>query len=120
MADWKNDHRKTYNEWRRNYRQVIRYAIHWYKMVHPCIFCGQSDPNVLTFDHVVGTKRFTIGGPGGGDSLHRVWEEISKCVVRCFNCHMLVTKGRLIITSLPVMTTRFQNRRCHKGHCTCP
>ncbi|KKL72699.1 hypothetical protein LCGC14_2082280 [marine sediment metagenome] len=109
---WKVSHRAAYNAWRRDYRQVIRYAVHWYKLAHPCADCGTTDPHVLTFDHVRGQKAFTIGGPNG-DSLHRVWLEIQKCEVVCFNCHMIRTRSRLVITSRPVMSQRIQRPHSH-------
>lgn len=57
-----------------------------YLLSHPCVDCGESDPIVLEFDHIDRTtKLFTISGRDVG--LNRLMEEISKCEVRCANCH---------------------------------
>jgi hypothetical protein len=56
---------------------------------NPCIDCGESDPAVLEFDHMgkvpktkavshLVRKRTTLG---------QIVDEISKCEVRCANCH---------------------------------
>ena len=55
---------------------------------HPCVDCGERDPVVLEFDHVHGEKAYDVGL-----LLSRrypwatVQAEISKCEVRCANCH---------------------------------
>lgn len=68
----------------RNRHQLIKYL-----KDHHCIDCGESDIRVLDFDHVRGEKSFNIGNAISGS--HRSWkkilEEISKCDVRCSNCH---------------------------------
>jgi hypothetical protein len=55
---------------------------------HPCVDCGETDPVVLQFDHVRGTKLKAVGSLFGEC---RPWEmiaaEIEKCEVRCSNCH---------------------------------
>jgi hypothetical protein len=56
---------------------------------HPCVDCGETNPVVLDFDHVKGQKSFNIGRAISGS--HRSWQkimdEISKCEIRCANCH---------------------------------
>ncbi len=62
---------------------------------HPCVDCGEDDPVVLEFDHLVdGQKAFDIG-----QSLpYRAWEaildEIAKCDVVCAYCHRRRTARR--------------------------
>ena len=71
-------------------RVEIFVYIRQYLSKNPCIDCGESDIVVLEFDHK------------GGDfikidavsklirsrvSIDRIKEEISKCDVRCANCH---------------------------------
>ncbi len=70
-----------------------------YKLVHPCIDCGETDPIVLTFDHK-DKKKGAIANLVH-EMAHRkfAWEkilaEIQKCEVRCFNCHMRRTAKQL-------------------------
>jgi hypothetical protein len=55
---------------------------------HPCVDCGESDPMVLEFDHISGSKKSNISVMAGqGYSLTAIQREIEKCVVRCANCH---------------------------------
>jgi hypothetical protein len=55
---------------------------------HPCLDCGEQDPTVLQFDHVRGKKQWAIA-----EMVHRrmslkaTINEISKCDIRCANCH---------------------------------
>ncbi len=65
-----------------------RSAVRWYKQGHPCVDCGISDPDILTFDHIRGNKKFTIASGYNAYKLSDIMKEIDKCVVRCFNCHM--------------------------------
>jgi hypothetical protein len=54
---------------------------------HPCVDCGNEDYRVLDFDHI-GKKEFNIA-----EMWTKPWAEvlieISKCVVRCANCHRI-------------------------------
>lgn len=63
-----------------------------YLKEHPCIDCGESDPVVLTFDHVEGKKEAAVCDMvRNGSSWSTILTEIAKCAVRCFNCHMRKT-----------------------------
>lgn len=63
-----------------------------YLKAHPCVDCGIGDPILLTFDHVRGRKSDTVGRMIQRDiSWERIFAEIEKCEVRCFNCHALKT-----------------------------
>lgn len=67
-----------------------------YLKEHPCIDCGESDPVVLEFDHVTGTKENSICRMTFiGCSLAKIQKEIEKCVVRCANCHRRKTAKQL-------------------------
>ncbi len=60
-----------------------------YLQSHPCTDCGESDPVVLTFDHVIGNKRMNVADMvTQGYALGEIEKEIAKCEVTCFNCHM--------------------------------
>jgi len=61
-----------------------------YLLEHPCIDCGEHDIRVLEFDHIdPTTKSFEIARfiRGSNQNKDLLLEEISKCVVRCANCH---------------------------------
>jgi hypothetical protein len=72
-------------EWQ---RAINRRLVGKYLRDHPCVDCGITDPIVLEFDHVRGTKVKSVGAmvlaPVATETLRR---EIDKCVVRCANCH---------------------------------
>ena len=66
-----------------------------YLRSHLCVDCGESDPYILTFDHVRGTKKMNVSQMlKQGYSLEAIQTEISKCQVRCGNCHMRIEKQR--------------------------
>jgi hypothetical protein len=53
-----------------------------------CIDCGENDPVVLEFDHIRGKKECEITRMAdSGVSIKKLDEEISKCEIRCANCH---------------------------------
>lgn len=64
---------------------------------HPCVDCGASDIRVLDFDHRPeshkrdGVMQLVRNGFG----LSVIEDEISKCDVRCRNCHAIVTYERM-------------------------
>jgi len=64
-----------------------------YLKTHPCVDCGENNILVLEFDHKDpsskdGEVSVIITRSG---SLKRLKEEISKCDVRCANCHRIKT-----------------------------
>lgn len=67
--------------------KVRRYILQ-YLREHPCVDCGETDPVVLEFDHVRGKKvapiSYLVRGTYGLEAIKR---EITKCEVRCANCH---------------------------------
>lgn len=65
-------------------------AVYGYLKTHPCVDCSLSDPVVLTFDHVQGKKLGNVSDMVKRPcSLLTIFNEIEKCEVRCFNCHMI-------------------------------
>lgn len=53
-----------------------------------CVDCGENDLVVLEFDHVRGTKKYTIAEMvNTGSGLESILAEVAKCEVRCANCH---------------------------------
>lgn len=97
-------HREKRRAWERSYyarnkekfasKQYKKYRLNrdWiiaYKLKHPCVDCGETDPIVLDFDHrdpktkLKGVATLVVCGI----ALQRVIEEVAKCDVRCANCH---------------------------------
>ena len=59
-----------------------------YLSQHGCVNCPETDPIVLTFDHIIGDKQFNLADAASNQySIARIKQEIAKCQVRCFNCH---------------------------------
>lgn len=72
-------------------RKSIQHFIWDYLHNHPCVDCGEKDIVVLTFDHQ-NNKLFNISDMTRWRfGLSSVKEEISKCQVRCANCHLRKT-----------------------------
>lgn len=66
-----------------------------YMESHPCVDCGESDPDVLDLDHVRGTKVNSVSRLVRlGVSVQTLLDEIAKCEVRCANCHRRITRQR--------------------------
>jgi hypothetical protein len=77
--------------------RVARERTFWlieYFKTHPCVDCGQDDPVVLEFDHVLGEKEFDVGRAVYGRNWESILEEIRKCEVVCANCHRRRTARR--------------------------
>lgn len=69
-------------------KEVLNY-IQTYLLNHPCVDCGESNPVVLEFDHKGETVKFRAVSSliRARFSLEKIKEEITKCDVRCANCH---------------------------------
>lgn len=70
-------------------RNENRAFIRAYLRNNPCIDCGESDPLVLQFDHMDASKKlYDIANMvTNAWKLDAIIREISKCKVRCANCH---------------------------------
>lgn len=78
-------------------RQGLRDKIWAYKLSHPCVDCGESNPIVLDFDHLesLGQKEFNVSAAiDRGLSWTRIMAEIEKCEVVCANHHRIRTHTR--------------------------
>ncbi len=80
----------------RNYKLALkkqvqernRKYIKKYLSKHPCVDCREDDIIVLDFDHVRGTKKKSVSTLARNcASIRTLQEEISKCDIRCANCH---------------------------------
>ena len=66
-----------------------------YLSSHPCVDCGEADIRCLEFDHVRGNKITTISDLiKNAASWAAIEAEITKCEVRCANCHRRKTLER--------------------------
>lgn len=106
MREWRDSNRDRYKETRKswafknieslrktqkeqNRKRYLRNKefITDYLSNHPYVDCGNSDIRVLEFDHIKGTKEFTVGS--SNVTLERLEIEINKCEIRCANCHKI-------------------------------
>lgn len=73
----------------KNGRRKILDFLQEYKQQRGCLDCGEDYPYwMLDFDHVRGTKRFSLGQSyQSGMNMQAVLEEVAKCEVVCANCH---------------------------------
>lgn len=88
---------QTPKEKRRNHKKTLRRkkSIQIDALSLGCKDCGEDDLDVLTFDHVRGTKNFTIAQKISGQATPKeLQSEIDKCDVVCANCHMRRTRLR--------------------------
>ena len=84
----KSDYYKNHNLYRKQVREINREHLLNFLHNHPCVDCGETDPVVLEFDHVLGEKHANIGTLMNNAASWRVIKaEIGKCEVRCANCH---------------------------------
>lgn len=84
---------------KRNKEQRIKNKrfVDWVKSRSCCVDCGETDPLVLDFDHVIGEKKHNISDLARSSySREKIMEEIDKCEVRCANCHRKITHKRRI------------------------
>jgi hypothetical protein len=67
-----------------------------YKLAHPCVDCGESDPACLEFDHRDrATKKFNIcTAVKNQKNWNKILVEIEKCDIRCKNCHAKKTAAQ--------------------------
>lgn len=66
-----------------------------YLCSHPCVICGETDPVVLEFDHIVQQDKEFCISTARSFSLGRIKTEIAKCRVLCANCHRRHTAQQL-------------------------
>ncbi|MEO1645190.1 MAG: hypothetical protein AAFR67_08385 [Chloroflexota bacterium] len=74
------------------HRARLRRYVFEYLLEHPCVDCGETNPIMLEFDHVRGRKSENVSVLiSTATSIKRLKAEMSKCDVRCMNCHRLKT-----------------------------
>jgi hypothetical protein len=94
-AGWYSRHqeeqRKRVKDRRDRMRQEAREYVLDYLMKHPCVECGEDDPQVLDFHHIGGKRNTVSRLVADGASIERIQREIDFCEVRCANCHRRIT-----------------------------
>lgn len=95
MHEWyianKKERLNSIRKSKHNRLQLKRYRILQYLLAHPCVDCGETNPILLDFDHVRGTKEFNIMYSLTNKSWEIIVKEIDKCEIRCLKCHRLRT-----------------------------
>lgn len=98
LRDYYKAHRKTMRAQTvaaaKKRRRVYRERVYRYLLQHPCVDCGEGDPVVLDFDHVRGAKLANVAELLPWAGWRKIESEISKCSVRCSNCHRRATARR--------------------------
>lgn len=93
-----------------------------YLATHHCVDCGEADPIVLEFDHRDRTSKVSEVGTmiAHGKKWEAIVEEISKCDVRCANCHRRRTavqfnwyKDLVGVTAAALVRTPGRRRAAH-------
>jgi hypothetical protein len=99
--EWITRHSSLSPSQRRNMLYVRRFLA-----ASTCLDCGESDIRLLEFDHVFGKTECVTLMARAGCSLDRLQDEVSRCEVRCANCHRRRTIERqLARRSQPVPHT---------------
>ena len=65
----------------------LKNRVREYLLGHPCVDCGESDADVLDFDHLRDKKANVSTLVQSAVSWESLAHEIAKCEVRCANCH---------------------------------
>jgi hypothetical protein len=68
------------------YRRNMAYVLDFLR-INPCVECGERDPVVLDFDHVLPKNDNISNLARQGASIGRLRAEMDRCVVRCAKCH---------------------------------
>lgn len=90
LAHYYRDHEKSKNSYRERKRERVienRQFMYDYYKQHPCVDCGEKDICCLDFDHLHNKEHHISRMVAEGYGLETILEEVSKCVVRCANCH---------------------------------
>lgn len=83
-------HKKRVQVLARDRRSENTQKLFDYLKEHPCVDCGQTNPLTLEFDHQR-DKDFNIADKMDHRNWNGLQDEISKCQVRCANCHKIKT-----------------------------
>lgn len=98
---------KRLSEYNKKVVAEIKTEVDAYKAEKGCKFCPEDDPCCLDFHHL-NEKDANVSYIRLTKNKKRLFEEISRCIVVCSNCHRKLHAGRLKLEepgSLPGGTT---------------
>ena len=82
------NNKSSYRDSQKKSRQTLKQFVLDYLSTHTCVDCPETDPIVLDFDHITNDKTKNISEMiHSGVSIDTLKLEITKCEVRCANCH---------------------------------
>jgi hypothetical protein len=89
----KSKNNERANLWKVSRKKETRAKMLEYFQLNPCVDCKNSDVRVLQFDHKDGAEKIANVSAllHRGFSWENLLKEISKCDVRCANCHQIRT-----------------------------
>lgn len=101
--------RSCWNERARAMIQAKQRFVDRVRSLHPCQVCGEDDPDVLEFHHVIKEgmykRQVTRSGVYRGSgvvsavwdnlSVKRIVEEMNRCAMLCANCHRKAEVGKI-------------------------
>src|SRR5437588_11647825 len=76
-------------------RELLSTRIDEYLRAHPCVDCGESNLNVLDFDHLRDKTDDVANMVAAGRPWSEIECEIAKCEICCANCHARRTAQRI-------------------------
>ena len=76
-------------------RELLSARIDEYLRAHPCVDCGESNLNVLDFDHLRDKTDDVANMVAAGRPWSEIECEIAKCEICCANCHARRTAQRI-------------------------
>jgi 5-methylcytosine-specific restriction endonuclease McrA len=90
-AKWRREHPEETRKYKeacqeRSVARKTKLVSDWLSS-HPCIDCGETDPIVLEFDHIIPKSHGVREVIQGWGSIKRLLSEMAKCEIRCANCH---------------------------------
>ena len=89
-ADWYQRNRKAVLERTRKRKKEQREKFREFKAAQSCFFCGASHPAIIDFHHPeTGSDDAKVSKLIQQGSFKKAYEEASKCLALCANCHRI-------------------------------
>lgn len=92
------------NEYNRTKQQKIRLIVEDIKHKEGCCFCRENEPCCLDFHHPIdGDKRKGVSELVRAKNVHKLIEELKRCICVCASCHRKIHAGILDATGQPLV-----------------